>query len=356
MTEQLEILYRDSGFPINADAYSYYDAVESEELEKYMKSCKIYDSLEGQLKRNLVVDKLLVVVESWVHDLGLERGVPESCLNDGGNVQLRIFGSQRLGVNTPDADIDILCIAPNFVDRNDFFSSFCRLLSTLEEVNMVFPVPNAYTPVLKFNYYGQAIDMIFVSVCEQKLPKSLDVLELKWLRKLDEQGVRSLNGSRVAEMILRLIPNIGVFRITLRAIKHWAKRRGLYSNVLGFLGGVNYAILVTFICQRYGHGSPAQLVEMFFRLFSRWTFVNPVLITNPNTTFPHPEDDIDISIALSSWNPQCNPNDAMHLMPIITPTFPHMNSSYNVGAPQFRRIKVRSLRFISADIVYSRRR
>eukprot|EP01042_Synura_sphagnicola_P004870 gene4870-6198_t len=204
---------------------------------------------------------------------------------------------------------------------------------------MVFPVPNAYTPVLKFNYYGQAIDMIFVSVCEQKLPKSLDVLELKWLRKLDEQGVRSLNGSRVAEMILRLIPNIGVFRITLRAIKHWAKRRGLYSNVLGFLGGVNYAILVTFICQRYGHGSPAQLVEMFFRLFSRWTFVNPVLITNPNTTFPHPEDDIDISIALSSWNPQCNPNDAMHLMPIITPTFPHMNSSYNVGAPQFRRIK-----------------
>ena len=128
MTEQLEILYRDSGFPINADAYSYYDAVESEELEKYMKSCKIYDSLEGQLKRNLVVDKLLVVVESWVHDLGLERGVPESCLNDGGNVQLRIFGSQRLGVNTPDADIDILCIAPNFVDRNDFFSSFCRSL------------------------------------------------------------------------------------------------------------------------------------------------------------------------------------------------------------------------------------
>lgn len=39
------------------------------------------------------------------------------------------------------------------------------------------------------------------------------------------------------------------------------------------------------------------------------------------------------------WNPVTNPWDKAHLMPIITPAYPAMNSSYNVGEPQMRLIR-----------------
>lgn len=47
------------------------------------------------------------------------------------------------------------------------------------------------------------------------------------LRFLDDAGVRSLNGVRVAELILALVPNHKAFRTTLRAVKEWARRRGV---------------------------------------------------------------------------------------------------------------------------------
>ena len=74
---------------------------------------------------------------------------------------------------------------------------------------------------------------------------------------------------RATKALLALVPHQDYFRTTLRAVKAWARRRGVYSNVLGFLGGINWAILVAFVCQLYPSAVPATLFMRFFQVKRR---------------------------------------------------------------------------------------
>lgn len=50
------------------------------------------------------------------------------------------FGSYRLGVHTPDADVDCLVLAPPHVTRDDFFGSWVDILKGEERVTELHPV------------------------------------------------------------------------------------------------------------------------------------------------------------------------------------------------------------------------
>jgi len=114
--------------------------------------------------------------------------------------------------------------------------------------------------------------------------------------------------------------------MTLRCIKLWAKRRGLYSNVFGYLGGVAWAILVAKVCQLFPNLLPNKLLLKFFKLYSMWQWPLPIFLTEikipESTTFNN---------QFAVWNPKVNAQDRTHIMPIITPAYPAMNSTYNVS-------------------------
>lgn len=58
-----------------------------------------------------------MLVQGWVRDVSIAQGMTETMANETG-ARIFTFGSYRLGVNGPGADIDTLCIAPRHIDRN----------------------------------------------------------------------------------------------------------------------------------------------------------------------------------------------------------------------------------------------
>ena len=315
----------------------------TEELLEYLQQNGLYDTEEATLRRNRVINRLFAMVKAWAVSIGTAKGVQDDLLVDGGGIQIQIFGSTKLEVHNFSSDMDLLCIAPSFLTKSDFFSSFCDTLSACPDIDNLLSIPEAYTPVIKFVMMGISIDLVFASLQFPKLTGIIDTLDLRCLRGLDEQAVRSLNGIRVAEWICKLVPNIQTYRVALRAIKHWATQRGVYSNVLGFLGGVNYAILVAMICQQFQNATPFVLIQKFFSLYTYWPWPTPVILRRfEDLSFKDSDGKY-----LPVWNPVSNFKDSLHIMPIITPAYPSMNSAYNVGLPQFRCIQVRTIDYFN---------
>ncbi|GKY92114.1 hypothetical protein MPSEU_000182800 [Mayamaea pseudoterrestris] len=273
------------------------------------------------------------------------------------------FGSYRLGVHRPCSDLDLLVLAPAHCSRDDFFGSLVQLLQQQSDsiIRQVHPIPTAYTPVIKFTLYGISVDLLFakgnsaaMQQYQLKRPNPLLLVNSKEkcfndhrsdeylihdadLADQDEAGVRSLNGARVSQMILEKVsPHLPTFRIVLAAVKEWAMAKGIYSNVMGFLGGINYAIMVAYVCIHNPAiaNDPVALLECFFITFASWKWPEPVMIGELQLVRPS-----SCSLQLAGWNPLVSRRDGLQIMPIITPAYPSMNSAYNVDVPQLRQMR-----------------
>ncbi|KAK8337661.1 hypothetical protein V6Z11_A09G203400 [Gossypium hirsutum] len=312
--------------PISLGGPTEYDVIKARELEKYLQNVGLYESQEEAVSREEVLGRLDQIVKNWVKAISRAKGLNEQLVQEA-NAKIFTFGSYRLGVHGPGADIDTLCVGPRHATREeDFFGELHKMLSEMPEVSELHPVPDAHVPIMKFKFKGVSIDLLYAKLSLWVIPEDLDISQDSILQNTDDQTVRSLNGCRVTDQILRLVPNIQNFRTTLRCMRFWAKRRGVYSNVAGFLGGINWALLVARICQLYPNALPNMLVSRFFRVYTQWRWPNPVMLCAIK----------EGSLGLQVWDPRKNPKDRYHLMPIITPAYPSMNSSYNVSSSTLR--------------------
>ncbi|EJK71816.1 hypothetical protein THAOC_06705 [Thalassiosira oceanica] len=320
----------------------------------------LIESEDGTARRKKAMRKLQRMLQDWSGSLVKGKKAKKARAKAAGAETppiLLSFGSYRLGVHTPDADVDCLVLAPRHATRDDFFGSWVRILKQKKGVEDLHPVSSAYTPVIKFVMDGVKIDLIFASISNEvwlrehaQCVKSGDGgaedggserevdVDDSLLVGLDEASVRSVNGVRVAQYLLSTMSSprqLENYRLTLRAVKEWARVQGMYSNVLGYLGGVNWAILVCFVCIRHPDASSARLLHLFFETFANWNWPDPVMLT-PEASRHVPPRNVD---ARPVWDPRENYRDKLHVMPIITPCYPSMNSSFNVGEPGLRRMR-----------------
>lgn len=104
-----------------------------------------------------------------------------------------------------------MCVGPCYVNREeDFFILLHDILAEMEEVCELQPVPDAHVPVMKFKFQGISIDLLYASITLLVIPEDLDISDQSVLCNVDGPTVRSLNGCRVADRILKLVPNAKV--------------------------------------------------------------------------------------------------------------------------------------------------
>jgi poly(A) polymerase len=126
------------------------------------------------------------------------------------------------------SDIDTLIVAPKHVTRDDFFEHFAPILEKMSPpgaIEEMTAVPDAHVPIIKLEYSGISIDLIFTRLAISGVPENLDLRDSSLLRGLDEADLRSINGTRVTDEILTLVPQQKAFRHALRAVKLWAQRK-----------------------------------------------------------------------------------------------------------------------------------
>lgn len=122
--------------------------------------------------------------------------------------------------------------------RNEYFSSFLSLLSYQSEVSELRAIEEAYVPVLKMRFDGIEIDMTFakLNVAEVsprqlvhttapnyslflQVPGELDFSgDESLLLNLEPKCMRSLNGYRSTQELLRLVPNKETFQVRIREL------------------------------------------------------------------------------------------------------------------------------------------
>lgn len=206
------------------------------------------------------------------------------------------------------------------------------MLREHEKVACLSAVPEARVPLCKFKYDGVDIDMVYSQVQHDSLYRAnFQLSDMNNLRNMEKQSVDSLNGSRVAEALLKLVPDKNAFIEALKCIKLWAKRRGIYSNVMGYLGGISWAILVARVCQLYPNQNYGCIVVRFFRFYDIWDFgaEHPILLTKTEQ---------NEELGFESWDPAM-PQAQQARMAIITPCYPAINSTFRCTASNYQILK-----------------
>lgn len=305
--------------PISLAKPSQQDIYFNDLLIAELKATGSFESEQATKKRVEVLSIFQKMVQEFVYTVSKNKNMSDGMAKDAGG-KIFTFGSYRLGVYGPGSDIDTLVVVPKHVSREDFFDVFEKILRQRPELEEFASVPDAFVPIIKVEFSGISIDVIFAKLNVSKVPLEMTLDDKNLLKNIDERDMRSLNGTRVTDEILQLVPKPTTFKHALRCIKMWAQQRAVYGNVFGFPGGVAWAMLVARICQLFPNAVSAVIVEKFFTIYTKWEWPQPVLLK--------PIEDGPLQVRV--WNPRLYQNDRQHRMPVITPAYPSMCATHNI--------------------------
>ncbi|CAK94195.1 unnamed protein product (macronuclear) [Paramecium tetraurelia] len=275
------------------------------------------------------------IVKKWSQQCAKEKRINEDHLKYCSAVLLP-YGSVLLGVADSKSDIDLICIAPEFIDRREqFFNGLFYLLSNEQGMEQINKIESTSNPIIKMIYKGFHIDINFAQLNSDRVPENIDdnLDELRRnLLQSEDKSLYALNGRKNGILISKSMPDHSQFVQALRIIKQWAKKRKVSSNIIGYLGGISWAILMAKICQLFPRVDVCQTVSLFFQIYSQWNWKIPVVIDESEQDFIQ----IETFKTLCWKRDEDKRNDK--IMQIITPAYPFFNTTFKVNKITFQTI------------------
>ena len=105
------------------------DAAATVTLESVLRARGLFESEEEGEARETAIGQLNELVQTWMVAEGIAAGVLDSSATAADSPgRIYTFGSFRLGVHGPGADMDTLVVGPHFITRAMFFERFYKVL------------------------------------------------------------------------------------------------------------------------------------------------------------------------------------------------------------------------------------
>ncbi|KAK3306669.1 2'-5' RNA ligase superfamily-domain-containing protein [Chaetomium strumarium] len=182
-------------------------------------------------------------------------------------------GSYALDVWTSSSDMDVLCIGP--FSSNTFFALASQRLRRAaaqgSKIRMLRRVRANTGTMLEIEVHGIKVDLQYcpAATVAERWPDVLRAPPSDPVWSLSAQTLSKLKAIRDIDYLRRSVPDLATFRAAHRAIKTWARSRGLYSARFGFLSGIQISILLARVHKlitrdESGACSAEDLVATFF--------------------------------------------------------------------------------------------
>ena len=286
---------------------------EEETISASSELINLVNQIEPKLNQNQIIQRDTV--------LEIVSQACKECL--GFQPTLELLGSYRLGVESGESDLDVVCQIPTYLSGEHFLKTVQQRLTGLcDSIQLVL---DAKVPLLRLKLEGISLDLLYAGVDENwelgsifplaPLEKGRFSLIKAPLNKGDWGDLKAIIGcweaDLIAEFVREYVP-FDSFRLLLRAVRGWAKSRRIYGNSWGLLGGLSWALLTAWSCQYCDKDNIYldKLLANFFQLLNQHDWHQPISLTDAGKQY---------SIQL--------PRD---LLPIITSIEPCQNSARNI--------------------------
>ncbi|MFJ8856258.1 poly(A) polymerase [Streptomyces sp. NPDC102437] len=182
---------------------------------------------------------------------------------------VHLAGSRRMGCALPGADVDLVAALPGAVDLPGVRE---RLAVALPDAVGLREVTGARVPGLRFALGGLDVDLVTVAT------GALDPAEAVAGRAgLGVAAATALSAVSDADAVLAAAdPHGATFTRLARAVKAWARARGLDSAPCGGLPGLAWSVLAARTAHESGDLPPLPLLRHFFATWATWDWDRPV--------------------------------------------------------------------------------